>query len=44
LRGLTALPAELPPGFSSIEPRDTHHSGPLRRFKVLYVTAVKRPP
>jgi SAM-dependent methyltransferase len=44
LRGLTALPAELPPGFSSIEPRDIHHSGPLRRFKVLYVTAVKRPP
>ena len=42
-RGLTALPPELPPGFSPVEPREAQTSGPVRAFKVLYVTAVKRP-
>lgn len=43
-RGLTTVPAELPPGLSSVEPRETHGLGSIRRFKVLYVTAVKRSP
>jgi SAM-dependent methyltransferase len=43
-RSLMALPAELPPGFTPVEPRERQVAGPVRRFKVLYVTAVKRAP
>lgn len=43
-RSLMALPAELPPGFAPIEPRERQAAGPVRGFKVLYVTAVKRVP
>ena len=43
-RRLTALPAELPPGFAPIEPRERHVTGPVRGFKVFYVTALKRVP
>jgi SAM-dependent methyltransferase len=43
-QSLIALPPELPPGFTAVEPRERQAPGPVRRFKVLYVTAVKRAP
>jgi SAM-dependent methyltransferase len=41
---LMTLPAELPRGFAPVEPRERQTSGPVRGFKVLYVTAVKPAP
>jgi SAM-dependent methyltransferase len=43
-RNLSALPAELPPGFAPVEPLERQAAGPVRGFKVLYVAAVKRLP
>jgi SAM-dependent methyltransferase len=40
-RDLTLLPAELPPGFAEVEPRVAVPPGPVRDFKVIYVTARK---
>jgi SAM-dependent methyltransferase len=40
---LSELPPELPPRFAPVEPRIAQGVGPVRGFKVLYVSAVKRP-
>lgn len=40
-RGLRALPAELPPGFAPLGPRTPVDPGPVRFYKVIYVTGIK---
>lgn len=40
---LSELPPELPLGFARVEPRIPQAVGPVRGFKVLYVSAVKHP-
>lgn len=42
-RGMRALPAELPEGFATPVPRTPLAAGPVRDFKVLYVTGRRRP-
>lgn len=41
-RDLTRLPSELAPGFASVESRVALPPGPVRNFKVVYVTAVRK--
>jgi len=40
-RHLIALPPELPSGFAELEPRVVTSPGPVRGFKVIYVTATR---
>lgn len=35
---LRELPAELPPGYAPVEPRVPQAQGPIREFKVIYIT------
>jgi len=43
-RDLIPIPAEIPPNFTPVEPRVLVSTGPVRDFKVIYVTARREGP